>query len=91
MKLFLNNASLGFDDMDSAKPAQVIKLSPNDLVSSKVIALKPTNFPTASVLTVFISSNQTGASSTLVSRIRCFGVGQDTADVSKIKDKPEGH
>lgn len=73
IKLYVNRSSMDFDDVDHAKPTEIIQLtSEQDGAQGKVHALKFINFRNVVSLGLFVADNH-GGETTVIQKIRLVG------------------
>lgn len=86
MKLYVNQPSFGFSDVDSVPPAQEIDVTEAQL-AGEAIPLRFVKFQGVISLSIFIESNQGSEEVTRVSKIQLIGsTGDgDKFDVKSIK------
>jgi len=86
VQLFVNQR-MGFDDVDSLKPSQVLDLEPEDVASGKEIPTNFVRFQNVQNLTVFVERNAGGADTTIINRIQLIGcpiAGTNMSDLKKV-------
>jgi hypothetical protein len=88
IKLFKNQTSMTFDDVDSIPPTQVIEISPSDVKHGSVtIPLAFVKFQCVQTLTIFIEDNLDDAEVTQLSKLQVFGMPLQTTNMSDLKQK----
>ncbi|GAB1517719.1 hypothetical protein RhiTH_000769 [Rhizoctonia solani] len=88
IKLAINRASIGFEDVESAiEPdmAQVIEeLSPDDIANSRRIALRYVRFQSVRSLHIFVASNHGNEDETRINAIDVFGQPVETTKMANF-------
>lgn len=87
LKFFFNQpSSLDFDKAESAEPAQLIELSPEDLAEdAKPVQLKYVKFQNVNSLTIFVKDNQTGKDTTRISQLLLIGSPVAATNMNEFK------
>jgi len=86
VKLFVNKR-LGFGDVESGKPDQLLDLEPEDVADGKVIDLNFVRFQNVTGLSIFVERNNGGADTTIINRIKIIGCpiqGTNMSDLKKV-------
>eukprot|EP01023_Acetabularia_acetabulum_P017106 TRINITY_DN1850_c0_g4_i1.p1 TRINITY_DN1850_c0_g4~~TRINITY_DN1850_c0_g4_i1.p1 ORF type:complete len:189 (-),score=39.73 TRINITY_DN1850_c0_g4_i1:130-696(-) len=89
VKVFKNEATLGFQEAESRKAVFEIELTKEQLENKTFIPLQRVQFSRVSVVTIFIESNQEDTESTKVTWISLSGWPGETMDVGSIKKQGE--
>lgn len=92
IKLFINQPSLGFDDIEDGRavPAQEFELSEDDVSQGKKIALRYVRFQAVNSLHIFVESNQGGEELTRIDSIDVFGFPvMGIRDLSGLRQQEE--
>jgi hypothetical protein len=84
VKLFINNDSLAFDDVEDKKPHHEFELTAKD-VGGGTINLPFVKFQFVTNLTIFISDNQADDEVTTLERIQLFGQSIAPTDMKEFK------
>lgn len=82
VKLYINQVSMNFQDVDDIKPTQVIELTESDMAKDRHNLLKFTSFQRVDSITIFIEDND-GADISTISSISFTG---EPVDGMNIKD-----
>lgn len=87
LKFFLNQpSSLDFDKAESAEPAQMLEVKPDDLVDeAEPVHLKYVKFQNVNSLTIFVKDNQTGKDTTRISQILLIGSPVAATNMNEFK------
>jgi len=84
VKLFINNDSLAFDDVEDKKPLHEFELTAMD-IGGGTINLPFVKFQFVTNLTIFISNNQADDEVTTLERIQLFGQSIAPTDMKEFK------
>merc|ERR1711934_698426 len=79
------NTRLGFEDVDSQKPAQVLDLDSEDVADGKEIPTNFVRFQNVSSISIFVERNAGGADTTIINRIQLIGSPIAGTDMNNLK------
>jgi len=95
VKLYVNNPHMDFQSVDSTTATQELELGASDVRPDSLVPVKFVKFQNMNSITIFVESNQGGADTTIIQRIRFIGQPKDASDMSQFKrvagDKNEVH
>lgn len=86
LKLFANRTNMGFDDVDSFPPTQVLELTHADYKDGiATVALHFVKFQCVQSMTVFIADNQDGGDVTSLARLQFVGLPIQATNMNDLK------
>jgi hypothetical protein len=76
VRFFINQVSLGFDNVEDLKPIQTFELSPENATddSKDPILVNFVQYQKVSHLSIFVESNQGDGDRTILNKVRIYGV-----------------
>jgi len=85
IKLYCNQKTMNFDDLDSGISAQEIVFTENQVLEGTSVPLKIVKFQNVNHLTIFVESNIGGNPTSKISSLILFGTPLSTTNVQNIK------
>ncbi|GAA6006999.1 hypothetical protein JCM11491_001472 [Sporobolomyces phaffii] len=86
IRLFVNKASVGFDDAESEEAAQELELTEAQAKGAEAVQLRFVRFQNVSHLSIFVASNQGGEDVTRIDKLDLIGVPiEGTADLAGLQ------
>jgi len=87
LKIFVNAGAMGFSDVESQKPAQILEISAEDVESGKQIDTNFVRFQNVQNISIFVERNHGDADTSVINRIQLIGssiVGTNMSDLKKV-------
>jgi hypothetical protein len=88
VRLYTNQNSMGFSDVDSARVAQSVELTAAQ-VAGEAIPLKFVKFQNVTILSIFVESNMGDEDTTRICKIALTGQSGESMNVAEIKKQDE--
>ncbi|GAA5832691.1 hypothetical protein JCM3766R1_004300 [Sporobolomyces carnicolor] len=86
IRLFVNQASVGFDEAESHEPAQALELTEAQASGQEAVQLRFVRFQNVSHLSIFVASNQGEEDVTRIDKLDLIGVPiEGTADLKGLQ------
>ncbi|KAJ2547629.1 hypothetical protein EV175_005142 [Coemansia sp. RSA 1933] len=85
IKLFANNSTIGFDDVDSIEATQTIEMTESMYKNGGVVNLRFVRFQNINSLSIFVEDNLGDDDVTAISQLAFIGTSVNTANVSDIR------
>ncbi|KAJ2518250.1 hypothetical protein H4217_003449 [Coemansia sp. RSA 1939] len=85
IRLFANNTTIGFDDVDGIEATQSIEMSESMYKNGGVVNLRYVRFQNICSLSIFVEDNLDGDDVTAISQLAFIGTAVDIANMSEIR------
>jgi thioredoxin len=85
IKLFVNRAKLGFNEVEDVPSQQDLSLTPKDIGEDALIPLKFVKFQKISNLQIFVENNQGGGELTEIDSLQFFGITEESTNMKNFQ------
>jgi len=87
VQIFVNTGTMGFSDVESQKPAQLLTLEAEDVENGKCHETNFVRFQNVQNLSIFVERNHGDTETTVINRIQLIGcsiMGTNMSDLKKV-------